>query len=198
MTRTREFWKIVGLCVLASVIYGVVHDQITARICIEYFTVFHPTIVDSEDPTVIGLVWGVVATWWMGLFLGVLVGLACVIGQWPALRARRLVGPLLILLAGMALSALLAGVVGWQVGEPLARMAIQVGPPEARDRDPRLPNPQMPTPWIPRANAKAFAADLAAHNASYFVGFWGGIGLGVYAVLKRRKLAPLGAAVKMI
>lgn len=192
MSRTSEFWKIVGLCSLASVLYGIAHDQVTARICIEYFTVFHPTLVASNDPTIQGLVWGVVATIWMGMFLGVLVGLACVQGRWPMFRASRLRRPLVILLLAMALSALIAGLVGWKIGEPIARMAIQVGPPETSK------GPSQNVIWIPKGKARAFAADLAAHNASYFVGFWGGIGLGVYALLKRRKLAPASAGVKVM
>jgi hypothetical protein len=36
-----EALKIAFTCVIAAVIYGIVHDQFTARICLEYFTVFH-------------------------------------------------------------------------------------------------------------------------------------------------------------
>jgi len=31
-----EFRKIVGLGILAAVSYGIIHDQITARVCVEY------------------------------------------------------------------------------------------------------------------------------------------------------------------
>ncbi len=40
-----EFAKIIGLCILAAIGYGIVHDQVTARICVEYFTVFHAPIL---------------------------------------------------------------------------------------------------------------------------------------------------------
>ncbi|MFO0941023.1 MAG: hypothetical protein U0930_09660 [Pirellulales bacterium] len=36
------------------------HDQITARICIEYFTIGHPRIIPTDDPTILGIVWGIV------------------------------------------------------------------------------------------------------------------------------------------
>lgn len=61
-----EFLKIVALCISASVLYGIVHDQITARICVEYFTVFHPPVFATTSPTLLGFGWGVIATWWAG------------------------------------------------------------------------------------------------------------------------------------
>src|SRR3954451_19765307 len=58
---------IVLLSILAAVLYGIVHDQVTARICVEYFTIGHPPVFDTESPTLLGLGWGVIATWWVGL-----------------------------------------------------------------------------------------------------------------------------------
>jgi len=43
--------------VVAAIVYGVIHDQITARICVEYFTIRHPRLIDSDSPTVLGLFW---------------------------------------------------------------------------------------------------------------------------------------------
>ncbi|WP_395090968.1 hypothetical protein [Armatimonas sp.] len=67
----REALKIIVLTVGLSCAYGIAHDQITARVCIEYFTIGHfsPTNI-SWTPTVLGLYWGIVATWWVGLFGG--------------------------------------------------------------------------------------------------------------------------------
>ena len=53
---------IVALCVLAAVTYGVAHDQVTARVCVEYFTVGHEPIFGTDDPTLLGLGWGILAT----------------------------------------------------------------------------------------------------------------------------------------
>ena len=61
---------IVLMCVIAAVSYGIAHDQVTARVCVEYFTVGHPTMFDTDDPTRLGLGWGIIATWWVGLLLG--------------------------------------------------------------------------------------------------------------------------------
>ena len=58
---------IVVLCIGSAVIYGILHDQITARICVEYFTIGHPPIFPTESPTLLGIGWGILATWWVGL-----------------------------------------------------------------------------------------------------------------------------------
>jgi hypothetical protein len=50
-----EFLKIVALCIVAAVVYGIVHDQVTARICLEYFTEFHPPVFLTSSPTLLGL-----------------------------------------------------------------------------------------------------------------------------------------------
>ncbi len=42
--------KITGLFTLAAVLFGLVHDQITVRVCVEYFTVAHETLAAREGP----------------------------------------------------------------------------------------------------------------------------------------------------
>lgn len=42
---------IVVLRIGAAVRYGVVHDQATARVCLEYFTIGHPPIFRTESTT---------------------------------------------------------------------------------------------------------------------------------------------------
>jgi len=46
-----KWFLIVILSIFACITYGVVHDQITARICVEYFTVGHAPVFDTVDPT---------------------------------------------------------------------------------------------------------------------------------------------------
>jgi hypothetical protein len=76
-----ENLKIILLCVAAAIAYGVAHDQITARVCLEYFTVFHPPVFATQSPTALAFGWGVIATWWVGLFLGLLLALAARAGS---------------------------------------------------------------------------------------------------------------------
>jgi len=73
---------IVLLCVLAAVAYGVVHDQVTVRVCVEYFTVGHPPVFPTDDPTLLGLGWGVLATWWVGVLLGLGLAVAAAAARW--------------------------------------------------------------------------------------------------------------------
>jgi hypothetical protein len=66
----------------AAIVYGILHDQVTARDCVEYFTIGHPPIFHTDDPTLFAFGWGVIATWWMGTILAV-----------PAVLASRLGSP---------------------------------------------------------------------------------------------------------
>src|SRR5205085_4521353 len=100
------------LSVLAAITYGVLHDQVTARLCVEYFTIGHPPVFDTTDPTLLGLGWGVIATWWVGLILGVPLAIAARAGRRPKRSAAELIRPILVLLACMGAAALLAGAVG--------------------------------------------------------------------------------------
>jgi hypothetical protein len=161
--------RIVLLGVVAAVAYGIVHDQVTVRVCPEYFTVFHPKVIDSEDPTTLALVWGVVATWWVGLPLGVLLAVAAGAGSRPKLRAGDLVRPVATLLGIMAACALVAGL----VGAALARNGWVWIVPDLAER-------------IPKERHVAFLADLWAHNASYVVGAVGGVVLACRTWIRRR------------
>ncbi|MEP0766475.1 MAG: hypothetical protein HRF45_08055 [Fimbriimonadia bacterium] len=167
-----EGLKIVGVCVLASVVYGLVQDQITSRICIEYFTVFHPPVIVSDSPTLVGLVWGVIATWWVGVLLGAPLVMVSRLGSRPELNAADLVRPIAWLMVAVAIGALVAGVAGY-----IASKNGWAWPPE----------------WVatqlPVEKHAAFMADWWAHQMAYDVGFLGGIALWVYAWLRRRKLA---------
>ncbi len=108
-----QFLAIVVLCVLAAVTYGIVHDQVTVRVCIEYFTIGHPPVFATTSPTLLALGWGVIATWWVGLPLGIVLATAARVGSRPKLTAINLLRPLSFLLLAMALLALASGVLGW-------------------------------------------------------------------------------------
>src|SRR5215470_2611517 len=107
-----QFLAIVLFCILAAVVYGIAHDQVTARVCVEYFTIGHPAVFDTASPTLLGLGWGVLATWWVGLLLGLLLALAARIGARPKRTVRSLLRPVLLLLVVMGALSVLAGLVG--------------------------------------------------------------------------------------
>lgn len=145
------------LCILSAIVYGILHDQITARICVEYFTIGHPSIFDTDDPTLLGIGWGIWATWWVGLLLGVPLVAAARAGSRPKRDVRSLVRPIAILLALSAVAAVLAGLLGWV----LASQGMVVLPEPLASR-------------VPREKQIAFIADWWAHSCSYLAGFYGG------------------------
>lgn len=104
-----QFLSIIILCVGSAVIYGVIHDQITARVCVEYFTIGHPPVFGTDSPTLLAFGWGVIATWWVGLLLGVPLAIAARAGHRPKRSARSLVKPIVLLLIIMSCCALTAG-----------------------------------------------------------------------------------------
>jgi hypothetical protein len=162
---------IIFLSVLAAITYGIIHDQITARICLEYFTIGHPRLIDSDSPTILGLFWGVVATWWVGLPLGCGLAIAARAGQKPKLNAAQLVHPLGTLLGCMFIIAAIAGLIGFLT----ARIGIfHLVEPMASE--------------VPAGQHIPFLTAGWAHSASYLSGFIGGVTLWI-KTWRRRALA---------
>lgn len=160
-----QFVAIVMTCVLAAVSYGVLHDQVTARICLEYFTIGHPPVFDHPvtSPTVIGVVWGVIATWWVGLGLGVPLAIAARAGRRPPRDVRSLLAPVGVLMAVTACLAAVAGVVGYVAAQ--AGWVVLTEPLASR---------------VPAEKHVGFLTDLWAHSASYLFGAAGGLVLIVH------------------
>lgn len=164
--------KIILLCMVAVIVYGICHDQVTARVCVEYFTVGHTPIFSTESPTLLAFEFGVRATWWVGLILGVLAALACQAGSWPRLDAEPLIRPIACLLVVMTLASLLAGITGYQ----LAKSSGMV-----------LPEPFGPR--IPKDCHSLFFADSLAHLAAYSIGLLGGLALCLRVLVERSRMA---------
>jgi hypothetical protein len=104
---------IVLLGITAAIVYGIAHDQVTTRLCLEYFTVFHPPLFATTSPTLLALGWGVVATWWLGLTLGAALAVAARFGPRPPREVATLVRPVCLLLGATAGAACLAGLAGY-------------------------------------------------------------------------------------
>ncbi len=150
--------RIVVLSVLACVLYGMIHDQITARICVEYFTVGHRRVIQSQDPTLLGIVWGVLATWWVGLFLGIPLAAFARLGPRPKRTAASLVRPIAVLMVVTAWAAVVIGLVTW--------LAASNG------------WMTLPSKWQAKLPAERHTLFLVAywiHNGSYVSGFVGGL-----------------------
>jgi hypothetical protein len=63
----------VGQVVGLSCALGLAIDLITANVAVEYFTVHHPKVIDSNSPWVMALYWGIAASWWCGLLIAPLL-----------------------------------------------------------------------------------------------------------------------------
>lgn len=177
-----EWLKIIAACVVAAVSYGIVHDQVTARVCLEYFTVLHPPIFHTQSPTLLGLGWGTYATWPVGAALGILFAICARAGRRPKLALPDLTPFLLRLLAIMALSALALGTLGYFWGPmPIRESYVVRMTPAVRA-------------GIPAALEHRFVADLWATAASYASGLSGGL---IGCVLVCRKRARAGQQVNL-
>lgn len=163
---------IVVMSIVAAIFYGILHDQVTARVCVEYFTIGHPKIIESQSPTVLAFAWGVVATWWVGLPLGVALAVAARAGRRPKRSVASLVRPIGILLAVMYLCAAIAGVIGYVLA---SRGVVHLVGSLATD--------------VPATKHAAFLADGFAHTASYATGLIGGLIVVAFVFSSRRRLA---------
>jgi hypothetical protein len=149
---------IIGLSIAFCVAYGIVHDQITARICVEYFTIGHPPVFQTQDPTMLGIGWGVTATWWVGAILGIPLSIAARFGRTPKQTVKQMIFPMLILMLCSGVFAILMGFVGFFAAKN--GWVFLVGDMAER---------------VPQDRHIWFLTDLWAHSASYFSGFVGGI-----------------------
>jgi hypothetical protein len=165
---------VIALSIGAAVLYGIAHDQVTARVCVEYFTIGHPRVIESESPTALAFAWGVLATWWVGLIGGVILAVAMRAGSRPKLPAHRVVRPLGRLLVVMGVLSLVAGLVGSMLASSGGVFLVE---PMAS--------------WVPKEKHVPFLADLWAHSAAYLAGF---LGILVQAVRLWRSRRPPATA----
>lgn len=105
------------VAMLAAGLFGMVHDQISYTVSAEYFTKFkfiQFRLLDPDTPERIRAAKvGFLASWWMGIPLGLLCGAAGLIQRSPSLMVRELLWSL-PLIVGFALAAALAGLAfGW-------------------------------------------------------------------------------------
>ena len=165
-----EYLKIILASILLSITYGITHDLITTQISIEYFTIGHPIIIDTNSPILLALVWGTIATWWVGLIIGILISFSSRLGSKPKLNFKDVFKPILKLITVMFAGALLGGLIGYitsinQIFTLVPRLAKQI--------DPSKHHLFLTAGW--------------AHTSSYIIGFVGGITLCVKIILRRSK-----------
>lgn len=167
------------MSIFMAVVYGIIHDQVTVRICIEYFTIGHAPVFNTMNPTLLALGWGVIATWWMGLILGVMLSLSARIGRWPKRHALTLVRPLAVVMIVTGGCALVAGIIGWLCASN-GIVALH-GPLASR---------------VPAEKHIAFLADAFAHLASYGMGSLFVIALAIQIVMSRASAARTASHIR--
>jgi hypothetical protein len=94
MARARVFVMFLGAALITAGVYGALHDQISYTVSREYFTQFkfpefgltNGSIPERVRAAEVG--W--IATWWIGLLIGLLTGVAGFIQRTPALMRRAL------------------------------------------------------------------------------------------------------------
>ena len=153
-----EAIKIILFATLAAIAYGILHDQVTAHLCVEYFTIAHPPLFPTESPFLLALGWGIVATWWVGLPLGIGLATAARMGSAPKLGLAQLRKPILVLMILCGFAALAMGILGG--------LLVASG------------GASLPAEWqelIPPAKHAAFSAAAWAHLTSYVCGGLGGV-----------------------
>src|SRR3954468_14939212 len=108
---------IVALAIVAAVTYGILHDLVTAHVCVEYFTIGHAPVFATREPVLLALGWGVIATWWVGLLLGIPLAMSARCGRRPPIAPEALLRPLGRMLVTMAAVALGTGILGFLLAE---------------------------------------------------------------------------------
>ena len=136
--RAVPRFRFAVLGMVAAAGYGMLQDQVSARLCPEYFTVFHPPIPGLTDPTLLGIAWGFLGAWWCGAGMGYVVGLIATLGPRPPLAPRDVARPMLVLLAVVGVVTFLTGLSVWRHAEmfdvsfgPIVTTAV----PEGRHRE---------------------------------------------------------------
>jgi hypothetical protein len=169
-----EFVKIWLFCIVAAILYGIVHDQVTAHVCVEYFSIAHPTILPLTSPTLLAFEWGVLATWWVGAALGFGLAVCARSGSRVPLSVWDVRRPVVALLLCMALASLASGIAGFVLAKTHV-ISLSGGLALA----------------IPESKHSRFLADWWAHSAAYLVGILGGAIVCIRTCVKRGKAAAM-------
>lgn len=164
---TRKL-TVVLFCTAVAAAYGILHDEITIRICVSYFTVAHPSFFPTANLTLLALWWGIAGTAWLGAALGLALAIATQSVP-PALPRAvdpsvgapialpRIWRAVLRLVCAMAISAVAVGSAAFALSR---RVIISL--------------PRALASAIPEKQHDAFAAVWFAHIASYGVALVGG------------------------
>ena len=175
----RKILTLLLILILAPFIgglYGVIHDQLTYSISHEYYTKFkfyQFGLIDIGDEAIFDsprmevAIVGFLATWWMGIPIGIVLGL---VGLFHTNSKTMLTVTLKAFLVTIII-AFLTGLIGLAYGKLyLANTGVDW--------------------WLPKnlIDTKNFIAVGSMHNFSYFGGLTGLIAGIIYSVRQKGKL----------
>lgn len=168
----KQTAKIIFLCMVAAMLFGIVHNQFSVRISTEYFTIGHRALISSTSPTLMGIAWGVHPNWWVGLSMGVLLAIAGRAGKWPKRNARSYVKPFLLLFLISGVASATAGILGYRM---------------AGNGTLGLYEPLFSA--VPAAGHAAYISALWMHTASYTVATMGALIMSLLVFTGRMRSA---------
>jgi hypothetical protein len=121
MAKAGIFLLFLPAAILAAGLFGMVHNQISYSVSAEYFTKFKFVQFHLLDPgmpeRIRAAQVGFLASWWMGIPLGLLCGVAAFMQRSPALMQRALAWSVVLIVA-LTLTVALAGLgYGWRQTE---------------------------------------------------------------------------------
>src|SRR5687767_6676631 len=122
MKKIGIFLLTVVISTLLAGLYGALHDQITFTISSEYFTVFKFDQFHFQEwghnlPRMTTALIGFLATWWVGLYIGIVQGLLGFIHKSPELMFKYVLHAIFITLSVAFLFGIFGGIAGILNGE---------------------------------------------------------------------------------
>ena len=160
----QPIWRI---C-LILIGYAMLQDQISVRMCPEYFTIGHPPIKGITNPTLLGIVWGFLGGFPGGIVLGIALAMSMYLGKASSFPIQNLKWPLRILLAGTAFGTGISGLSSWYNAQVVN---ISIG-----------------APWnglIPLERQQRFFIVANAHLGTYLSAAILGIGICIFIIYQR-------------
>ncbi len=154
----KQILQIILLCLVVTIVFGITHNQVSARVSLEYFTIGHIKLIESTSPTLMGIAWGIHPNWWVGLSMGLLFAIVGRVGKWPKRNFRFFIKPLLLLFVISGTASAVAGILGYRLTGSGALC---------------LSEPLYTT--IPMSGHAAYISALWMHTASYTIATMGAL-----------------------
>jgi hypothetical protein len=152
---------IVLLCIVAAAAYG----------ALSHVALGHLPLLSSEPASLSGIGWGVLASWWVGLLLGIPLALSARAGRRPKRDTRSLVRPIAGVLYATFSSAFFGLIAGFILGGRLMEIL-----------------PDRLASWVPPHRPEFFLADLCSGVVGYLAGFI--LGIAAIAQVWRSRACP--------